>query len=159
MYEGRSLWIPTSQISYLSGTLCSSDTGNVKIVTPYFDREMNPRIGGPDFDSRPNQEILLFSIASKLFLERTQHPAYWILGISCRCLTWRLIFIWCRGWEHMELYLCPSYMPSSFKQGQFYFFLLFTYFHVEGTPSFWQIVKICIDMFVSAVLYACNNDV
>ena len=80
MYERMSLWIPTSQISYLSGALCSSETVNVKIVTPYFDREMNPRMGGPEFDSRPHQVILFFSIASRHFLGRTQHSAYWIPG-------------------------------------------------------------------------------
>jgi len=69
MYKGMSLWIPTSKIGYL----------NVKIVTPYFDREMNPRMGSPEFDSRANQ-ILFFSIAPKLFLWRTQHPAYCIPG-------------------------------------------------------------------------------
>ena len=80
MYEGTSLLIPTSQISYLSGTLCSSDNGNVKIVTPYFDREFNPTMGSPEFDSRPNQAILFFSTASRHFLGRTHNPAYWIPG-------------------------------------------------------------------------------
>jgi hypothetical protein len=80
MYERMTLWIPASQISYLSGALCSSDTVNVKIVTPYLDREMNPRMGRPKFDSRPHQGILFLSIASRHFLERTQHSAYWIPG-------------------------------------------------------------------------------
>ena len=78
MYDGMSVWIPMSQISYLPRNLRSSDTENVKIVTPYFDREMNPRVGSPELDSRPNQEILFFSSASRHFLGRSRHPAYWI---------------------------------------------------------------------------------
>jgi hypothetical protein len=61
--------------------LCVLQTLEMLIyVTPYFDREMNPRMGGSEFDSRTNQEILFFFIVSRHFLRCRQHLAYWVPG-------------------------------------------------------------------------------